>query len=258
VQLGIRLRTLWRLKLGLVAALVFAIVAATLSVQKISLSPFALTARNVEMATASTYVVVDTPTSALVDLRQDTYSVEGLRNRTVLLGNVIASSEVRQNIAKKAGIPVDVLRIQAPLTPEMSAPPVDSENARHTSDILKSTDQYRLNIQANPTVPMLDIYAQAPKAETAAIMANAAVDELRLYLGRLASTQRTPMAKQIRLLHLGKARGVVINPGVNRQVALLTFLITFGIACATVIFLSRVRDGWRLAARADRPASASS
>ena len=69
---------------------------------------------------------------------------------------------------------------------------MDSENARHTSDILKSTDQYRINLKANATVPMLDIYAQTPTAESAAALANAAVDELKAYLQHARDDRRTP------------------------------------------------------------------
>ena len=46
------------------------------------------------MASAATHVVVDTPTSTLLDLRQNTYSLEALTSRAVLLGNVIANGEV--------------------------------------------------------------------------------------------------------------------------------------------------------------------
>ena len=203
------------------------------------------------MATASTHVVVDTPTSTLVDLRQDTYSYDSLKNRAVLLGNVIGSSTVRQRIADQAGLPVERLRVQPPLTPEQLAPPVDSENARRAGDILKSTDQYRLNVQANPTVPILDIYAQTPDAESAAKVVNAAVDELQRYLSDLAVSEDTPVKSQIRLIQLGRARGTVINQGVNRQMALLVFLIAFGFSAGTVIYVNRVRAGWRLAALAE-------
>jgi hypothetical protein len=80
------------------------------------------------MATASTHVVVDTPTSAVLDLRRDTYSFEALRNRAVLLGNVIAGTTVRGAIAQRAHLSANVLRIQAPLTLEQAAPPPDSGN----------------------------------------------------------------------------------------------------------------------------------
>lgn len=239
--IGIRLRRLWHLKLGVSVSLVAAIAAAAWT------SP-----RSHEMATASTHVVIDTPTSALVDLRQDTYSLDGLRNRAVLLGNVIAGSRVRENIARRLNLPVEKVRIQAPLTREQSAPPVDSENARQTSDIIKSTEEYRLNVQANLTVPMLDIYAQSPTAESATILVNSAVRELRRYIAELAAAKDTPPQDQIQLIQLGKGKGVVLNEGVNWQVALVAFLITFGICASTVIFLDRIRAGWLVAALAER------
>jgi hypothetical protein len=240
------------MKAGVLVSLLIAAAASVWSVQKISLVPFKLTPRALEMATASTHVVVDTPDSALLDLRQDTYSLEGLRNRAVLLGNVMASTQVQQNIARRAGVPVEALRVQAPLTKEQSAPAITSENARKTSDILKSMDQYRVNIQANPTVPMLDIYVQTPDVKSAAALANAAVAELKAYLATLATSQRTPAKDQIHLVSLGQAEGVVINQGAGWQVALLAFLITFAIACGTVIFLGRLRAGWRAASVSER------
>jgi hypothetical protein len=255
VGIGIRFRKLWRLKLGVIISIAVALIAALWSVEKISLSPLGLTPRSLEMATASTHVVIDTPTSMLIDLRQDTYSLDGLRNRAVLLGNVIASTGVRQKIARDAHLPVDRLRVQPPLTREQAAPPVDSENAKRTSDIFKSMDQYRLHIQANPTVPVIDIYAQTPDAESAAILANSAVDELKAYLAGLAAAQGTAPKDQIKLIQLGRARGTVINSGVKWQAALLAFLVVFGVCSATVIFISRVRAGWRLAALAERTAA---
>jgi hypothetical protein len=247
---------LWRLRPGLIVSLALASSMALWTVYNVSISPPGLKRRSLAMATASTHVVIDTPTSTLVDLRQDTYSFEALRNRAVLIGNVIASTTVRQNIARQVGIPEGVLRIQAPLTREQSAPPVDSDNARHTSDILKSTDQYRINIQSNPTVPMLDIYAQSPDAKSAATLANAAVDEVRNYLVHLATEESTPQEMRIQLFQLGRAHGTVINGNVAWQAAMLVFLLTFGVSAATVIFLARIRTGWRIAALEESAAEA--
>jgi hypothetical protein len=256
VGTGIRLRKLWRLKLGVAVSLALALLAAVWTVEKISLFPPGLEPRSLEMATASAHMLVDTSTSALVDLRQDTYAVDGLRSRVVVLGNIIASAQVQAKIAERAHVPFERLRIQAPLTTQQAAPAVDSENARHASDILKSTDQYRIDLKANPTVPMLDIYAQSPTAGSAAALANAAVTELQAYLTDLAAHQRTPFKDQIRAVQLGRATGVVINHGVKSQAAFLIFLITLAISCATVTFLARLRAGWRQAALAERAAEA--
>ena len=251
--LGIRLRTLWEMRSWVVGCVLFALLVAVWSVAKISILPPGLESRALHMATASTQVVVDTPKSTLVDTRQDTYSLESLTNRAVLLGNVIASPPVRQSLAEHARVPFDSLQVLPPLTPEQPRAIAEAGTERHTSDILKLNDEYRLSIQANPTVPVLQIYAQTPSAESAAALANAAVDSLRDYMGDLAGSKKTPFNAQIQLTQLGRAHGEVVNGGIEWKVGLFAFLLTFGAACATVIFLRRVRDGWRAAALAKQP-----
>jgi hypothetical protein len=254
VGLGKRIWTLWRLRPWVAGCALLAVVVAVWSVANISVAPPGLTPRALEMATATTHVVVDTPRSSVLDLRQNTDSLLALTQRAVLLGNVIANGAVRAAIANRANVPVDALQVAPPLTPQQPLPQAGSPNSSVT-DIVKSTNQYRLSIQANATVPILDIYAQAPTATSAALLANAAVDALREYLAGLAAVQQTPPQDQIRLLQLGRARGQVINQGIEWQVALLAFALTFSLASATVIFFSRVRRGWRVAALAEQQAS---
>ena len=250
--IGIRMRTLWRLKLGVVASVALALLAAVWSVQSISLFPPGLSPRSLEMATATTHVLIDTHTSQLIDLRQDTYAIDGLKNRAILLGNVVASSVVQSKIAARANAPVDALRIQAPLTTSQPAPPVDSENARHTTDILKPTDQYRVNIKVNPTVPVIDIYAQTPTAESAAALANAAADEMQSYMATVTAQEEIPTKDQVRAIQLGRATGEVINQGVKWQTAITVFIAILAGCWASLIFFQRVRAGWRQAALDER------
>jgi hypothetical protein len=244
---GVRLRGLWQIRRWVAACAALALLTAVWSVAKISLLPPGLTSRSLEMATASTQVVVDTPKSTLVDIRQDTSSLDALTNRAVLLGNVIASAPVRESIARRAHLPPEALQVVPPLTPKQPRVLAEAGNERHTSDILKLNDQYRLVIQANPTVPMLQIFAQTPTAETAEALANGSVDALQAYLSDLAGTARTPGTDQIRLMQLGRAKGTVINHGIEWQVAFFAFCLAFGVSCATVIFVRRVREGWRVA-----------
>jgi hypothetical protein len=255
VELGRRIWTLWRLRAYVLVCLLVATLAAVWSVADISLSPFQLKSRALEMATGTTHVVVDTPRSSVLDLRQNTYSFEALTQRAVLLGNVMANGPVREDIARRAGVPVDQLQVSAPLTPKVPRAAAGAENQKHTSDLLKSTDQYRLSIEANPTVPVLDIYSQAPTTEEATVLANSAVDGLHEYLQTLAGSQQIPAKDQIQLLQLGRARGVVINTSVDWQAALVAFVLTFSFACATVIVFSRVGRGLQQAALADQTAT---
>ena len=253
--LGKRIWTLWRLRVPVAVGAVLAAVVAVWSVAEIRLTPPGLEPRALEMATGSTHLVIDTPKSSILDVRQNTYSFEALTQRAVLLGNVMANGPVRESIARRAGVPVEVLQVAAPLTSKQPRAQVGSANQKRAGDLLKSTDQYRLSIQANPTVPVLDIYSQAPTAESAEILANSAVDGLRDYLEELAGSQRIRPNDQIQLVQLGRARGKVINEGIDWQVAFLAFMLTFSLACATVIVVSRVRRGWRVAALAEQQAA---
>lgn len=253
MRFGIHIRRLWRFRASLVACGTLALLTAVCSVVKITF-PLGVTPRALKLATASTQVVVDTPRSALLDLRQSNYSMDALTNRAVLLGNVMASPPIRESIARRARVPVGVLQVTPPLTPKQPRAVAEPSDHKHTSDILKLNDQYRLNIQANPTVPVLHIYAQAPTARSAEAMANGAVDAMQAYLLSRAHAADTPESEQLRMVQLGRARGAVINKGIEWQVAELAFLLTFGLSCTTVVFLFRVVGGWRLAALSERTA----
>jgi hypothetical protein len=232
-------------------ALVLAILATVWTLYKVELSPFSIRSRTMTMATARTQVVVDAPRSAMLDLKAGADFVS-LRDRAILLGNVIASSPVRDDIGRRVGISGGLIEIAAPRTPERPRSVVGSVTERKTTDILRSNEQYRLSIQASPTVPMLDIYAESQDAQTAAGLANATVDSLQDYLDDLARKDGTPPRDQLRVRQLGRADGAVINGGVSLQAGFLAFLLTFGAGCATVVLVHRIRQGWHVAALADR------
>ena len=194
------------------------------------------------MGAASTQVLIDTPRTALLDLRQGTTDLQSLDNRALLLGNVMASLPVREYIARRAKVSADAIRVAPPLTPEFPRPLAETGNAKHTSDLLHSADQYRLSIQANPTVPVLDVHAQAPSAGASEELANAAVDGLRDYLSGVAASEGVGASRQIRVKQLGRAHGGTINDGVGLQIALLVFIGVFIASYAAWLLSGRLRD----------------
>jgi hypothetical protein len=238
------MRELWGQKLGLAIAFAVALLAATRVLYGISFLPPRLEHNSLGVASASTQLIVDTPRSSVIDLREDTYSFTSLTNRALLLGNVMASQPVRGYIARRAGVPAATIRVAAPLTPDQPRVTADGAHQPKTSDILRSPDEYRLSVQANPTVPVLDIYSEAPNGAAASKLANAAVDGLRDYLAALAGEDGTPVAKQVRLVQLGRAGGASIDSGAGTKLALLVFVFVFAIASAAVLFIGRVRRGW--------------
>jgi hypothetical protein len=244
---GIRLRELSLVRRWVIGCAALALAAAAFSLVR--------TSGSLKMATATTEVVVDTPKSMLVDITQDTHAIDALTNRALLLGNVMGSPEVRADIARRAKVPFAELQVLPPLTPKQPRVLAESGNEKRATDILKLNDEYRLYIRANPTVPFLTIYAQTPTRETAEALANAAVGGMQSYLDGLAASTDTQVTKRVRLVQLGEAKGEVINGGIEWDFALLVFLVTFAVACATVIWIRRVREGWQLAALSGQKAT---
>ena len=105
MKLGQRIWKLWQLRPWVFASAFLATIAAAWSVANISLVPPGLTPRALEMATATTHVVVDTPKSSVLDLRESTDDLQALTQRAVLLGNVIANRPVAVDIARRAHVP---------------------------------------------------------------------------------------------------------------------------------------------------------
>ncbi len=241
------LRELSRLRIGVTLSLVLAAVAALWSVDRISLLPPKLAPRSLAMATAYTQVMVDTPKSALLDLNVDSGGISNMTNRALLVGTLAGSPPVVNFISRRTGVPASELQIQAPSTPAHPAPRSVAGRSNGPTDLLRSPNQYRLDIYADPIVPFLDIYAQAPTASAAAQLANGAADGLSDYIQGIAASRGSTKYAQIRLRQFGRAQGKVINPGVDFEVAFLTFLIVFAMGCAASVAVGRIRRGWSVA-----------
>ena len=247
MALGIHLRELWRFRAGLIFTIVLSLAMSLWSVQSVSLFPPGLSPRHLEMGTASARILVDTPKSTAVNANASNVALASLTSRASLLGNIIASPPVREFIARRASISPDQIEAVAPLTPDVPRALPEPGHEKKTTDILRSADQYRLNVQVQPTAPIIDIYVQAPSAKAADHLADASVAGLRDYLQTVAAAQQIAAADQVKLLQLGGSRGSVINKGVDIQLALLTFFFVFAASSATVLFVARVHKGWQLA-----------
>lgn len=244
MQLGMHLSELWWHKFGLAIAVLLATLAASAFLFRVSLSPLGLETKSLDVSSASTRLLVDTPQPAAIDLRQATYSLTELTNRALLLGNLMASLPVREYIARRTGVPPQAIRVSAPVTIDQPRPLVGEAQRPKSSDIFKSPHEYRISVQANPTVPVLDLYAEAPTTAAAIGLADGAVQGLHDYLRILARRYSTPNGARVRLTQLGPATGGRIGHGASVEFAILAFLVVFAASAATVLFVSRVHDGW--------------
>jgi hypothetical protein len=244
VGLGKRLHELWRLRLGVTLALILALCAALWSVKKVSVFPPSVQSRSLQMSAAQTSVLIDSPKSAILDLAMSTNDIQSITNRALLISNVMASAPVREYIARRAHVPADVLQVASPVTPTFPRPLAMNGKKPKTKDILRSPGEYRLSLTSNPTVPIVNVYAEAPTSEVAQQLANGAVDGMRDYLRDLGNSQQIPLKQRVDLKQLGRAKGGPIGRDVNFEVAFLSFLLVFAASSAAVLFVSRVRRGW--------------
>jgi hypothetical protein len=253
MTLGRHLRELWQLRKGLVISLCLALLAAGWAVGKVSLFPPGLKMRTLEISAASTTVLVDAPQSSVANLSVNTVDIQAMTNKALLVGNVMGSEPVRSYIMRRAGLPAGTfLEIATPVTPDFPRE-LSTTGDKKTTDILKSPNEYRLNIQANPTVPVLDLDAEAPTPAAAARIANGAVQGMRDYLHAVAAQDNIPAGRQVTLEQLGTAKGGVVNPGVGVETATLAFLLVFVASAATTLWLARVRKGWNREAARQKP-----
>jgi hypothetical protein len=249
MKLGMLLHQLWHRRLVVVVSLLIAALAAVFSAYKISLSAPGLHPRAISMAAASTQVLVDNPYTIVLDLNQGSYQLQQMAQSATLLGNVVASLPVREDIARRVGVPVQSIQTTSPATPQFPQAITSPQN-RKTTDLLASNDQYRINIQANPTVPILDIYTEAHSVAMAKALANAAVVGLRDYLSTVA--QGFPARHQVRIEQLGQAEGGDVTGGLRVEVLALVFFFAFVLSSAAILLFARVVRGWKISSDAGK------
>lgn len=230
------------------ACLLVAAAAAVLSLYRVTLAPPGLHARDLEIAAASTTMLVDGPRSAVTDLAATTDTFASLQARTALLGNLMTTDPVKAYIGRRAGIAPSLIAADAPITANVPRTQIEPGSGAAATDLLTAPDHYKLQLQVDPVAPILRIYTQAPSPGAAIALAGAAVSGLRDYLQRLDRARHLSPADDVRITQLGDPHGGVVNGGARYEIALLTFVTVFAVARGALLAAARFRTGWRRAA----------
>jgi hypothetical protein len=231
------LRELWRLRL-LVFLIGLLAMAAAISVAY-KVSPSKLESRKYSVGIASARLLVDTPESQVVEVAPE--GSDGTGVRANLLANLMVEGEIKAVIAKRAGLRPDQLEGVSKTTaaPAAGAEPPDPRGYVLTTDVLSSADGDRL--------PIIEIEAQAPDAEKAATLADAAITGLRGHLDSKAAVEQVADADRLRLNSLGapQARNVVRGP--HPVMAIAAGLFIFVAGCAAILGFFGLVRAWRAA-----------
>jgi hypothetical protein len=220
---------------------------AVLTLYKVSLLPPSLHARALNVAAASTTVMVDTKHAASSDLGIRTDAMEALSVQTNLVGEVMVTDPVLDEIGRIAGVnPLDI-QATAPVTSDVPRTEIEPDSGANATALIQAPDLYKLQVQVDPTMPIMHIYTQAPTAAEAIRLASASVTGLRAYLSKLSTSETVTLNDEIQLVQLGAVRGGVVNHSAAKELALLAFITGFAATLFGFRLAARFRTGWRVA-----------
>lgn len=244
MRLGMHLREVWQHKVGLATVVVVALLVAARVYGFGLLPPSGLKATEGE---ATARVLVDTPESTAVDLRQSTYDLEELNNRAKLVGNAIGTGEVREMIGEEIGVSPGEISLRTPLT---------TEYAERDGVAVEPMAAYRLDVQADPTVPVIDVVGAAPSESEAAALVAATTSSLVSYVAGVPTGVKD--GREVRLVPrpLGEVESHPLTQPGRALAGLLAFLVILAIGSATVVFVSRQRREYRRASTSMRSGGA--
>jgi hypothetical protein len=220
------------------------LIACSLTLYRPSLLPPGLHSRDLEVAAASTQVLVTTANLA-VGGPADYLS---LVNRGILVGNLMVSGPVLADIGHELGVPPSRIEGTAPMTADVPRTLIEPGSGGNVANLLASPDHYKLEIQADPSVPILHVYGQAPTKQSASRLVSAAVHGISRYLQQTESLSRTPPAQRLRVEQLGPVQGGVANSAAPTEIAVLVFSGVFGVSLWLIVIFTQIHRGW-LAAR---------
>ncbi len=206
MEFALILRELSRRRAALGIGVVIALIAAILSVYR--LTSTGLAPRSLQYSSASTQVFVDTPSSVLGDLQP---SFEPLQARATVYANFMASPTFLALVGEKSGIPGSQIYAAGPVDPSVPRVVEEPTAVQRNVEITGESTPYRLNFNDDPNLPTIGIYAQAPNTRQAVELANASAAALAQYVATLAKTGNTPPAQRVVIRQLGSASGGVVR-----------------------------------------------
>ncbi|MDX6720900.1 MAG: hypothetical protein QOJ63_3154 [Solirubrobacteraceae bacterium] len=244
------LQELWSRRLLVVVGLAIAVTIGILVTFKVG-PGLSFDARQYKVGVASAGVLVDSPSSQVIDLGggQSKADIVSLSARARLLANLMATSPLKDQIARRAGVAPDALIASAP-TEGIAAKP--SPLVAGTSKVRASDPDARvLTVYVNEALPIITADAQAPSPAAAAAIAAAAVTELNLYLTSTAAADRVPDARRLVVKPLGPAKSATVQRGPRKLYAIIAFIVVLGLWCAGIMLASSLARSWRATSDAE-------
>jgi hypothetical protein len=235
-------RELLRHKRLLVASIIVAVLAAAATEYRLSPLPPSAKARSLEYAAAQTQILVDVQRSPVADVAKE---FDPLVARAGVYAKLMTSAEVMDVIGKEAGVPGAAIIASAPVEANQPKAAKEPGTEQRGVQLLGEAVPLRLFFADEEGQPIITISSQAPTAEQAVNLANAAVSGFKQYIERIQNREAVKQTRRVRLKQLGPATGGIVNEGASKAAMLMVFLATLTLCCLLILFVSSLRRGWR-------------
>ena len=200
--------------------------------------------RQYEVALSSADILVDTRKSQVVAVGRRGPELPTLAGRANLMGNLMTSGELKEEIAKRAGVSAEKLIVVPPAdpsTPWLTPVPVKPRGAAATPP----EEQLVLTLSTDETLPILHVESQAPNLGTARHISSATLAALSHYLDRLAARQDVPAANQLVVRSFGAPSNGYVIRGLPRRYALAVSIFLILLGCGAILAWGWLVRNWR-------------
>jgi len=196
------------------------------------------------VARASAHLLVDTPSSQVIDVAPK--GGDQLGGQALLLAGLMVDGPIKATIAHDAGLnPNQITGTSESITGAgSSAPGAAARPYRMSTQVLTDSSGQQL--------PIIEIDVQAPSASAATRLAQAALTGVQSYENSVASSEKITSQHRLRLNSLGVTQATVTTSGSAMLVSLLVAIGVLLVGCGLVVAGSALRRRLRAAAAAER------
>ncbi len=239
MELAQILRTLRRRKLALTFVILLAVLAALATGYHLSPGSPYLKTRSVASGEATTQILIDSPQSAIADLKQDTAP---LVTRATVFAQFMTSSTIRDGISSATGIPARLITAQGPFSGAGETQNVVAPSEARGGQVKAETAQYRLTFVAQEQLPLVSVYANAPTAAEAAKLANGVFTAVNAYVDQVANADETNPEHRVTVRQLGSAGAATVHKGGSKPLMVMAFLAVMIFGTLIIIMVAAIRQ----------------
>jgi hypothetical protein len=238
-SLGI-LRSLSRHPIGVAFGILLSAAVGLVALYDVSISPPGLQSRMAVQGFAQEHVLVDTPSSMLVDV--DAPGAESIGTRSIILSNLLEDERATEAMARRAEINPDQIAVVGLGTP---FPDLGTPLSERALEVVHPEAPYMAILTEGPSLPILSILVKAPRRSEASRLAAATTETLARIAGRAPAA-----GADLRIEQLGEGRAWSRATEPSRMKALAAALVVFVAWSAAVVAYDRLRrrrsrEGWR-------------